>query len=53
MFVVILDILKYWFGIDVTDVELKQIQKKKKILKRKPHIVLRFIYVNPPASTPS
>ncbi len=53
MFIVILDVLKYCFGIDVTKVESKKIQKKKQMIKRKPPLIIRFVYVNPPESIPS
>jgi len=47
-FFVIMDILKYCFGIDPTKNELEKIRKRKrtkKIIKRKP-IIQKFIYVN-------
>ena len=50
MFVIIMDILKYCFGIDPVREELEQIQREKRARKRKP-IIQRFVYVNAPAST--
>jgi hypothetical protein len=47
MFIIIMDILKYCFGIDPTREEREQIRRKKKAKKRKP-IIQRFAYVNPP-----
>jgi hypothetical protein len=51
MFVVIMDLLKYYFGIDHTCEELKRIRRKKQAKrqakKRKP-VIHRFIYVNAP-----
>jgi hypothetical protein len=51
MFVIIMDILKYYFGIDVTRKELERIRRKKQVKrqakKRKP-VILRFVYVNAP-----
>ena len=51
IFVVTMDILKYYFGIDLTCDELKRIRRKKQAKrqakKRKP-VIQRFIYVNAP-----
>ena len=52
IFVIVLDILKYVFHIDLSRTELEHIRKKRAERKRqlatakKPHIALRFIYVN-------
>jgi hypothetical protein len=47
MFIIIMDILKYCFGIDPTREERERIRRKKKAKKRKP-VIQRFVYVNPP-----
>ena len=52
MFIVIMDILKYCFGIDPVYEERERIRRKKQAKKRKP-VIQRFVYVNPPASSPS
>ena len=49
MFIVIMDILKYCFGIDPTREELERYRRAKK---RKP-VVQRFIYVNAFPTAPS
>ena len=48
MFVVIMDILKYCFGIDPVEVERKRMPRKKQAKKRKPPVIQRFTYVNAP-----
>jgi hypothetical protein len=54
MFVVIMDILKYFFGIDPVDEEREKIQRAKRMIKRKRPVIQRFIYVNaPPVQPPS
>ncbi|UJR19602.1 hypothetical protein I4U23_022736 [Adineta vaga] len=45
LFVIIMDILKYRFGIDPTRREIEQIRRKKQIKRRKP-ITRRLVYVN-------
>jgi hypothetical protein len=52
MFIVIMDILKYCFGIDPVHEERERIRRRKQAKKRKP-VIQRFVYVNPPASSPS
>jgi hypothetical protein len=52
MFIFIMDILKYCFGIDPTREDLERIRRKKQLKKRKPPVILRFIYVNPSMSAP-
>jgi hypothetical protein len=52
MFIIIMDILKYCFGIDPTHGDLERIRREKRAKKRKP-VIQRFIYVNPPAPSPS
>jgi hypothetical protein len=47
IFIIIMDILKYCFGIDPVREELEQIRRKKQARKRKP-VIQRFIYVNAP-----
>lgn len=49
MFVIIMDILKYCFGVDSTREEFKEIRQEKPRKKRKP-VIQRFIYVNTPAT---
>ena len=53
MFVIIMDILKYCFGIDPTREDLERIRREKLEKKRKP-VIQRFIYVNapPPSEEP-
>lgn len=46
MFIIIMDILKYGFGIDVTHAELEKIRRKKQAKIRR-RIIQRFVYVNP------
>jgi hypothetical protein len=48
MFIVIMDILKYCFGIDPVDEERERLRREKPAKRRKP-VAQRFIYVNPPA----
>ncbi len=53
MFIVIMDILKYCFGIDPVHEERELIRRKKREKQRKP-VIQRFIYVNaPPVPQPS
>ncbi len=47
MFIVIMDILKYCFGIDPVHEERQRIRQKKQVNKRKP-VIQRFVYVNAP-----
>ncbi len=47
MFIIIMDILKYCFGIDPTREDLERIRREKLRKKRKP-VIQRFIYVNAP-----
>jgi hypothetical protein len=47
MFIVVMDVLKYFFGIDPVGEEMKKMRKKKQAKKRKP-VIQRFIYVNAP-----
>jgi hypothetical protein len=50
MFVIIMDILKYCFGIDPVHEERERIRREKRAKKRKP-VIQRFVYINaPPAS---
>jgi hypothetical protein len=51
MFIVIMDILKYGFGIDAVGKDLKRMKRKKRNMKQKPPVIVRFIYVNSPASS--
>ena len=53
-FVVVLDILKYFFGIDPAKEERKRMREKKKRRKKRRPVVQRFIYIPAPTdpSTP-
>ena len=53
MFVLIMDILKYCFGIDPVAGERERFQREKYMRKRKRPVIQRFIYVNAPQSTES
>jgi hypothetical protein len=53
MFIVILDILKYFFGIDPICKEFKRIKRKIKTKKKKHPIIIRFTYVDAPSAQPS
>lgn len=46
MFVIIMDILKYCFGIDPTNEEMKRYRHKKQANKRKVPLIQRLVYVN-------
>jgi hypothetical protein len=49
MFVFIMDVLKYYFGIDPVDSVRKELQSKKEkkhVKNNKPGIIIRFHYVN-------
>ena len=50
LFVVIMDVLKYCFGIDPAREELLRYRREKRVRKRQP-VVQRFVYVNPPSAT--
>ncbi len=55
IFVVTMDVLKYFFGIDPVGPTSKQIQAKKRRKpkrKKKPVTITRFIYVNAPSQKP-
>jgi hypothetical protein len=52
MFIVIMDILKYCFGIDPVHEERQRIRRKKQAKKRKP-VIQRFVYVNAPSEQPT
>jgi hypothetical protein len=51
MFIVIMDILKYCFGIDPVRKERERIRRKRQAKKRKP-VIQRFVYVNSPVPSP-
>ena len=51
MFIVIMDILKYCFGIDPVEEERERMRREKREKKRKP-VVERFVYVNEPSTAP-
>ena len=46
LFVVIMDILKYWFDDDPVSEELERIQQKSQMQSREISVSLRFTYVN-------
>jgi hypothetical protein len=48
IFIVIMDILKYCFGIDPTEQDLQYIRREKRKKIRKVPVIQRFIYVNAP-----
>jgi hypothetical protein len=48
IFVIVMDILKYCFGIDPVHEERELIRRQKQAKKRKP-VIQRFIYVNAPS----
>ena len=50
IFVVVMDILKYCFGIDPVEEERERMRPEKRAKKRKP-VIERFVYVNAPATT--
>jgi hypothetical protein len=50
-FIVIMDILKYCFGIDPVHEERERIWRKKKVVKRKP-VIQKFVYVHAPPELP-
>jgi hypothetical protein len=50
-FIVIMDILKYCFGIDPVREERERIRRKKQAVKRKP-VLQRFVYVHAPLELP-
>ena len=50
MFVVVMDILKYCFGIDPVEEERERIRRAKRAKKRKP-VIQRFVYVNAPPTS--
>ncbi len=51
MFVVIMDILKYCFGIDLTRDDLERYRREKQARKRKRPVIQRFVYVNAPSES--
>jgi hypothetical protein len=48
IFIAVLDVLKYCFGIDLAKNKLKQKKYKKQRKKNKPGIPVRYIYVHAP-----
>ena len=52
MFIVVMDILKYCFGIDPVQEERDRLRKNKKIQKRKP-VIQKFVYVNASTEQPT
>ena len=51
MFIVIIDILKYCFGIDPVEEERKRMRREKRAKRRKRPVIQRFVYVNAPAKS--
>lgn len=51
-FVVVMDILKYCFGIDPVEEEREKMRQERRAKKRKP-VIQRFVYVNAPAASSS
>ncbi len=49
-FIIIMDILKYYFGIDPVERERERIRRAKRAKKHKP-VIQRFVYVNAPATS--
>ncbi|CAF1315687.1 unnamed protein product [Adineta ricciae] len=49
MFIVIMDILKYCFGIDPVAEKRRRIRREKLLEKRKRVVIQRFVYVNAPS----
>ena len=45
-FVVVMDILKYCFGIDPVERERERMRRERRAKKRKP-VIQRFVYINP------
>lgn len=52
IFIVVMDILKYCFGIDPVREERERLQREREAKRRKP-IIQRFVYVNEPPSVES
>jgi hypothetical protein len=50
MFVVVMDILKYCFGIDPVEEEREKMRQERRAKKRKP-VIERFVYVNAPSAS--
>ena len=51
-FVVVMDILKYGFGIDPVEEEREKMRQERRAKKRKP-VIQRFVYVNKPSASSS
>ena len=51
VFVNVMDMMKYWLGIDATAAEIQEIRKEKAKKKAKPDSGVRFTYINHPAPT--
>lgn len=49
IFVIVMDILQYGFGIDPVETERQIMRREKQAKKRRP-IIQRFLYVNTPSS---
>jgi hypothetical protein len=48
-FVIVLDVLKYRFGIDVAPLPRRRLARRRR--KAKSHAYMRFVYVNPPVES--
>jgi hypothetical protein len=53
IFIIVMDVLKYWFGIDPTDQKLEQNKRKSRSKRANPPSIVRFIYVNASVQIPS
>ena len=51
IFVLVMDILKYGFGIDPVEGERERIRREKFAKKKKHPVIQRFVYINAPSST--
>jgi len=51
-FILVMDILKYYFAIDLTHDELERIRRQKRGEKVKHPVIKRYIYINTPSSDP-
>jgi hypothetical protein len=51
MFIIIMDILKYCFGIDLTREEAERFRREKQAKKRKFYVIKQFVYVDPSSSS--
>jgi hypothetical protein len=52
IFIITMDVVKYYFGIDLTREEFKRVQQSKQKVKQKIIAILRFTHINSPLSVP-